>query len=137
MPVYVWEGTNAKGKREKGEIEARDIQSVFNQLKAKRITPNAKKIREKGKGLEMEINIPGFGPKVKPKDVVIFTRQFATMIDAGLPLVQALHILGSNHENKAVREVLLGVKESVESGGTLADGMAKHHQKCRSLEEVH
>lgn len=125
MPVYVWEGTNSKGKREKGEIEARDIQSVFNQLKAKRITPNAKKIREKGKGLEMEITIPGFGPKVKPKDVVIFTRQFATMIDAGLPLVQALHILGTNHENKAVREVLLGVKESVESGGTLADGMAK------------
>lgn len=125
MPVFVWEGKNAKGKKVSGELEARDMQAVFNQLKAQRIIPNAKKIREKGKGLEMEITIPGFGPKVKPKDVVIFTRQFATMIDAGLPLVQALHILGTNHENKAVRETLLGVKEAVETGGTLADGMAK------------
>lgn len=124
MPVFIWEGKNAKGKRVSGEIEARDMQAVFNQLKAQRVIPNAKKIRQKGKGLEMEIKVPGFGPKVKPKDVVIFTRQFATMIDAGLPLVQALHILGSNHENKAVRDTLLGVKESVEAGGTLADGMA-------------
>lgn len=125
MPVFTWEGKNAAGKTVTGELEARDEQAVFNMLRAKKIVPNAKKIREKGKGLDMEITIPGFGPKVVPKDVVIFTRQFATMIDAGLPLVQALQILGSNHHNKAFKAVLLGVKESVETGGTLGDAMAK------------
>jgi type IV pilus assembly protein PilC len=123
MAVYMWEGKNAAGKKVSGEIEARNPQAVFNLLKAQRVVPNAKKIREKGKGLEMEITIPGFGAKVKPKDVVIFTRQFATMVDAGLPLIQALNILAVNHDNKAFKKVLTGVKESVESGGTLADAL--------------
>jgi type IV pilus assembly protein PilC len=125
MAIFIYEGTNSQDKKVKGEIEARDVQSAFNLLKAQRITPNAKKIKEKGKGLDKEITIPGMGPKTTQKDVVIFTRQFATMIDAGLPLVQALHILGTNHEKKPTRAVLLGVKEVVETGGTLADGMAK------------
>ncbi len=126
MPVYAWEGKDSRGKKVTGELEAKNVQAVFNALKSKRIVPNAKSIREKGKGLDMEIKIPGMGPKVKPKDVVIFTRQFATMIDAGLPLVQALDILGRQHENPAFKKVLLSVKETVETGGTLADGMAKH-----------
>lgn len=126
MPVFVWEGKDAKGKRVSGEMEARDDQAVFNALRAKRIVPNAKKIKEKGTGLSMEIKIPGFGPKVSPRDVVIFTRQFATMIDAGLPLVQCLHILGSNHENPKMKETLLGVKETIEQGGTLADALEGH-----------
>jgi type IV pilus assembly protein PilC len=133
MPVFVYEGKDASGKRVTGEIEARDIQTVFNVLKTKRIVPAAKKIREKGQGLEAEIKIPGFGPKVKGKDVVIFTRQFATMIDSGLPIVQALDILGRQHENKAFKRVLNGVKESVETGGTLADGMRKHPEAFDDL----
>ena len=99
MPVYVWEGKNSAGKKVSGELEAKNVQAVFNALKAQRIVANGKKIKEKGKGLDMEITIPGFGPKVVPKDVVIFTRQFATMIDAGLPLVQCLEILSSQGEN--------------------------------------
>jgi type IV pilus assembly protein PilC len=125
MPVYVWEGKNASGKRVTGEYEARDMQGVFNFLKQQKIVPNAKKIRLKGQGLEMEIKVPGFGPKVKERDVVIFTRQFATMIDSGLPLVQALDILAKQCENKAFRKVLFGVKETVETGGTLAEGLGK------------
>lgn len=125
MTVYLWEGTDAKGKKVQGEMEARDSQAVFNALRAKRITPTANRIREKGKGLEMEIKLPGFGPKVKTKDVVIFTRQFATIIDAGLPLVQGLDILSRQCENKAFKQVLAGVKETVETGGTLAEGLAK------------
>lgn len=125
MPIFVWEGKNASGKRVSGEMEAKDIQQVFNVLKGQRVIPTANKIREKGKGLEMEIKIPGFGPKVKSRDVVIFTRQFATMIDAGLPLVQALDILVRQHENKAFRKVLGSVKDTVETGGTLAEGLAK------------
>ncbi len=125
MPVYVWEGKDAKGKKVTGEIEAKNVQAVFNALKRQRIMPNAKKIREKGTGLDMEITIPGMGPKVVGKDVVIFTRQFATMIDSGLPIVQALDILAKSNDNKAFKAVLLSVKEQVESGGTLAEGMQK------------
>lgn len=125
MPVFVYEGRDALGKKISGEVEARDVQAVFNLLKAKKIQPVAKKIKEKGKGLEMEIKIPGFGPKVRGKDVVIFTRQFATMIDSGLPIVQALDILAKQHENKAFRQTLSGVKETVETGGTLAEGLVK------------
>ncbi|NLF25526.1 MAG: type II secretion system F family protein [Deltaproteobacteria bacterium] len=133
MPVYLWEGTDATGKKLSGEIEAKNVQAVFNHLKNQRVIPNAKKIREKGKGLEMEIKIPGFGPKVQTNDVVIFTRQFATMVDAGLPLIQALNILAVNHENKAFKKVLLGVKEQVESGGTLADAMKQYPQAFDDL----
>jgi type IV pilus assembly protein PilC len=126
MAIFLWEGTNAQGKKVMGELEARDIQGVFNILKAQKINPNAKRIREKGKGLEMEIKIPGFGPKVKGKDVVIFTRMLTTMIESGLPIVQALDILAKQSDNPAFRKVLAGVKETVETGGTLADGLAKY-----------
>lgn len=126
MTVYVWEGRDGNGKKVSGEMDARDAQAVFTMLKGRRITPDSKKIREKGKGLEMEIKIPGFGPKVKTKDVVLFTRQFATMIDAGLPIVQGLDILAKQSENPAFKKVLAKVKESVEAGGTLADGLRKH-----------
>lgn len=133
MAIYAWEGKNAQGKVISGEMEAKSAQVVFNALKQQRITPNLKKIREKGKGLEMEIKIPGFGPKVKGKDVVIFTRQFATMIDSGLPLVQALEILSKQAENKAFKKVLEGTKEHVETGGTLAEGMGKHPEAFDNL----
>lgn len=126
MATFVWEGKNSAGKAVKGQMEAKDLQAVFNNLKAQRITPDARKIKLKGQGLEMEIKIPGMGPKVKPRDIVIFTRQFATMIDAGLPIVQALDILARQNENKAFKAILMGVKESVESGATLADGLAKY-----------
>ncbi|MCI5066072.1 type II secretion system F family protein [bacterium] len=125
MPVFAYEGTDAAGKRVKGELEARDKQAVFNALKRKRITPNAKRIKEKGKGLDMEIKLPGMGPSVTPKDVVIFTRQFSTMVDAGLPLVQALDILSKNAENGAFAKVLGGVKEKVEAGATLAESLSE------------
>ncbi len=125
MPVFVWEGTNSAGRKVAGEMDARDVQSVFNSLRNQRINPVAKRIREKGKGFEMELKIPGFGDKVRGRDVVLFTRQFATMIDAGLPIVQGLEILAKQGDNKAFKKCLLLVKESVESGGTLADGMAK------------
>lgn len=125
MPIFEWEGKNPAGKKITGEMEARNVQAVFNALKTQRITPNAKAIREKGKGVNMEIKIPGFGPKVRHHDIVIFTRQLATMIDAGLPIVQALDILGRQHENKAMKVTLAGIKEHVETGGTFADALLK------------
>lgn len=126
MAVYVWEGKAANGRTVKGEMEAANIQAVFNTLKGQQIVPNTKRIKEKGTGLDMEITIPGFEPKVKTKDIVVFTRQFSTMIDAGLPIVQGLDTLGKNHESKPFKKVLLDIKEFVQHGGTLAEAMAKH-----------
>jgi type IV pilus assembly protein PilC len=74
----------------------------------------------------MDLKIPGMTPKVTTKDLVVFTRQFATMIDAGLPLVQCLDILGKQQDNKTFKTILLKVKEDVESGSTFADALKKH-----------
>lgn len=128
MAVFQWEGRTAGGKTLSGEMEANDAQQVFSALKSQRITPNTKKIKEKGKGLDKEIKIPGFGPKAKMRDVVIFTRQFATMIDAGLPIVQGLEVLGSQNPNIAMKKALLDIKERVENGSTLAESMGHHPQ---------
>lgn len=133
MTTFVWEGRNSQGKEVSGEIEARDIQAVFNILKNQRITPNAKKIREKGKGLEREVTLSPFAGKIKGKDIVIFTRQLATMIDAGLPIVQALDILGRQQDVKAFKTVLNSVKESVETGETFAAALAKHPRQFDDL----
>ncbi len=106
----------------KGEMEAPNSEAVQGQLRRQGIAPG--KIKERGKGLD--INIPGFEPKVTTRDLVIFTRQFATMIDAGLPLVQCLDILGKQQDNKTFKKILVQVKEDVESGSTFADALKKH-----------
>jgi type IV pilus assembly protein PilC len=83
-------------------------------------------LRERGSGLSLAIKLPSPKPKVTTKDLVVFTRQFATMIDAGLPLVQCLDILGRQQDNVTFKKILLQVKESVESGSTFADALKKH-----------
>jgi type IV pilus assembly protein PilC len=125
MSLFIWEGTDPSGKKVRGEMEAATSQQVYNALRAKRINPNTKKIRVKG-ALDKEIKLPARKKKVKLKDIVVFTRQFATMIDAGLPLVQGLDILSRGHDNPAMKGVLSDVKEQVQNGGTLADGMKRH-----------
>ena len=78
MPTFLWEGKTAQGKGMKGELEAPSLEAVFALLRDRRIRPVASRIREKGTGLERELKIPGFGERVKPKEVSLFTRQFAT-----------------------------------------------------------
>ena len=126
MPVFVWEGRTAQGKILKGEMEAVNQEAVFARLRSQRIQPIPARVREKGKGLEKELSIPGFGAKVTSHDVMLFTRQFATMIDAGLPIVQGLEILSTQSENKAFRNTIRTIKQDVESGFTLADALKKH-----------
>jgi type IV pilus assembly protein PilC len=133
MTVFVWEGKNLQGRLVKGEVDARDMQAVFNLLRSQKIVPTANKIREKGKGLEMESKMPSFGSGVSGKDIVLFTRQFATMIDSGLPMVQALDILAKQTENKIFQKILKAIKEDVESGGTLSEAMAKHPRQFDNL----
>ena len=126
MPVFVWDGKTAQGKILKGEMEAASQDAVFARLRSQRIQPIPARVREKGKGLEKEFTIPGFGAKVSAHDVMLFTRQFATMIDAGLPIVQGLDILSQQSENKAFRITVRTIKQDVEGGFTLADALKKH-----------
>jgi len=124
MAKFSWEGKIRSGQVQKGEMEAPSEAIVRAQLRRQGIMPS--KVKEKGKGMDMELKIPGFEPKVTTKDLVVFTRQFATMIDAGLPLVQCLDILSSQQENKTFKRMLITVKEDVESGSTFADALRKH-----------
>jgi len=126
MPVFVWEGKTAQGKLLKGEMEAANQATVLARLRTQRIQPIPARVREKGKGLERELTIPGFGPKIHPHDLMLFTRQFAVIIDAGLPIVQGLDVLSQQSENKAFRNVIREIKQEVESGSTLADSLRKH-----------
>ena len=123
MARFSWDARSRTGAQQKGVMEANTRAQVEAQLKKFGISNIT--IKEEGKGLSFKI--PGFGgKKVETKDIVIFTRQFATMIDSGLPLVQCLEILSSQQENKTFKEVLLKVKENVESGSTFADALSKH-----------
>ena len=124
MPKFSWEGKTRTGQVQKGDIEAPNEGVVTATLRRQGIMPSS--IKERGKGLDMEIKIPGMEPKVTTKDLVVFTRQFATMIDAGLPLVQCLEILSKQQDNKTFKTILTSVKESVESGSTFADALKKH-----------
>ncbi len=127
MPTFVWEGKTAQGRVVKGDsLDAPNLEAALARLREQRIRPIPNRVREKGKGLEREINIPGFGESVKTKDVSVLTRQLATMIDAGLPIVQCLDILGQQTENKLLRNTIATVKKDVEGGCTLADALRKH-----------
>ena len=122
MPIYVWKGKNSFGEKRKGEIEALDEAGARAQLRRLRIDNPT--VKEKPK--DIFENIDFFKPKVTGKDIVIFTRQLSTMIDAGLPLVQCLQILGKQQSNATFKKVLLSIQNDVETGTTLADSMRKH-----------
>ncbi len=122
MPtIYVWKGKNPRGRKVKGEMEAQTPEQVIQNLQRRKITST--KVKKKPKDL-LE-NIKFLQPKVKEKDVIIFSRQFSTMIDAGLPLLQCLDILQSQQENPTFKKNLKKIKESVESGETFADSLKK------------
>jgi type IV pilus assembly protein PilC len=118
MPVFVWEGKLADGSTRKGEIEAETKAAATMVLRRQRITPSAVKAKPK--------QITLFGKRIKNKDIVVFVRQFATMINAGLPLVQCLEILAVQHDNPNFKRILSTIKQDVESGSTFADALKKH-----------
>lgn len=116
MPTYSWEGKNRTGRVVKGTMQAKNVEAVYSQLNSQLITPikvtETKEKKSKG--------------SVPTKDKVVFTRQFSTMIDAGLPLVQSLEILASQQQNKFFKEVLYQIKSDVEQGSTLSEALKKH-----------
>jgi type IV pilus assembly protein PilC len=126
MAIYRWQGVSPRGEMMAGEMEAPTRDAVLVRLRSQRIQPLPAKIKEKGKGFDRELSIPGFGESIKQRDIVIFTRQLATMIDAGLPIVQALEVLATQSPNKKLRGVIRQVKDEVEAGSTFTDALRKH-----------
>ncbi|MHB8844155.1 MAG: type II secretion system F family protein [Nitrospirota bacterium] len=125
--VFLWEGKTRQGNMQKGEISANNKEEVMTLLRKQNITP----VNVSAKSRELKIS---FGePKVTDKDIVILTRQLATMIDAGLPLVQCLEILGSQTENKTLAKIIVQVRSDVESGATFADALKKHPKAFDNL----
>jgi type IV pilus assembly protein PilC len=129
MPVYQWVGKNKKNEVKKGELEAVSESAVKGQLVRQRITPT--KIKEKPKDLFE--NVAFLQPKVKGKEVILFARQFSTMIDAGLPIIQCLDILFSQQANATFKKMLKNIKESVEGGATLAEALKKFPKQFDDL----
>ncbi|MBI3179425.1 MAG: type II secretion system F family protein, partial [Deltaproteobacteria bacterium] len=121
MPTFVWEARTRVGETRRGEMEAATSEAVTQRLRAQNLQP----AKVKKKATQIEIRLPG-SSGVSTKDLVVFTRQFATMIDAGLPLVQCMEILSSQSDNPRFRAVLVDVKNNVEAGATLADALRKH-----------
>ena len=121
MPIFKWEGKTLKGSIKKGEMEAPSETAIRIHLRQQNIIPT--KIATKGK--EFKISLP-MGKKVNQRSIAIFTRQLATMIDAGLPLVQSLDILSSQQEHKVFKNIIREIREDVEGGSTFAGALKKH-----------
>lgn len=122
MPIFIWEGNTSQGVLQKGENEAPNETVLRQMLRKQNIRPT--KIKKKPKDLFE--NIPLLQPKVKTKDLILFTRQFSTMIDSGLPLIQGLEILTEQVENPTFKKILNQVKSDVEGGSSFADALRKH-----------
>ena len=117
---WLWEARTRTGEVKKGEMEALDAAAVDTRLKALGLSPV--KVKKK----PAELHLPRLGSGVSSKDILVFTKQFATMIDAGLPLVQCLDILANQMDNATFKKVVLAIKSKVESGSTFADALKDH-----------
>jgi type IV pilus assembly protein PilC len=129
MSIYQWKARTRQGSLKKGEIEAVNQAAVMAQLRAQMLLPVS--VREKAK--DVSEYLPFLKQGITTRELVIFTRQFATMIDAGLPLVQCLEILSSQQSNKTFKGILREVKQDVEQGSTFADALRKHEKPFDSL----
>jgi type IV pilus assembly protein PilC len=124
--IFIWEGVDKRGSRVKGEIQAASEAQAKAELRRQGINPL--KARKKPK--------PLFGAKKKkitPKDIAIFSRQLATMMSSGVPLVQAFEIIGRGHENESMRDLVLAIKSDVEGGIALAEALRKHPNQFDQL----
>jgi len=115
---FLWEGTDRKGKKVKGKSMAANEAAVRADLRRQGVVPN--KIRKQSKGL-----FSG-AAAITTADIAIFSRQLATMLSAGIPLVQAFEIVGSGHENASMQKLIMAIKTEVEGGSSMAEALAKH-----------
>ena len=129
MPVFIWKGRTRHGTIKKGEVEAVNEAAVMAQLRAQMLLP----VSVKQKSRDVSDLLTFLKPGIKIRDLVIFTRQFATMIDAGLPLVQCLDILGNQQPNATFKLIIKEIKSDVEQGSTFAEALRKHPKPFDSL----
>ncbi len=129
MPVYLWRGKDRHNKKKKGEMEAPTEEAVNSELIRRKITQTKIKLKPK----DIFENVAFMQPKVKQADIIIFCRQFSTMIDAGLPIIQCLDILYSQNENKTFKNILKEIKGNVESGQTFAEALKKYPKQFDDL----
>src|SRR5512136_1470343 len=127
MAVFVFSGRTRGGQTITGEMEAANREAVVARLRSQQVIATAVR------GKPRDITIPGLATKVSEKEIVVFTRQFATMIDAGLPLVQCLEILASQQDNKTLKKTLTDIRQSVEGGSTFAAALKQHPKVFSSL----
>ena len=130
MAIYAWEGRSRQGERKHGELDAPDLETAREKLRGQGLVLS-KLSEQRVKQLSALQRIANavqliFAPKVTTKDLVVFTRQFATMIDAGLPMVQSLELLGTQEPNPTFKRAILAIKGRVETGKTLSDALAQH-----------
>jgi len=118
QPLFLWQGTNKNGKRVKGEQLADNVNAAKVILRRQGITPI--KVKKKPKDL-----FPAKKPPIKPVDIAIFSRQLATMMSSGVPMLQSMQIIGEGHENASMQDMVLSIKSDVESGTSLAESLAK------------
>ena len=124
--MFTWEGVDRHGKRVKGEMSGQNDALIKAQLRRQGVNPL--KVKKKSK--------PLFGQssgKISTKDITVFSRQLATMMSSGVPLVQSFEIVGRGHENKAMQQLIMGIKADVEAGGSLNEALAKHPQQFSEL----
>jgi len=127
MPTFEWKGRDRAGRAQGGVLVADSKEAVLAVLRRQQMVPIA--VKEKGK----EIALPRFRKGIDDKTLAVFTRQFSVMIDAGLPLVQCLQILGEQQEHKAFQRIIMQVREDVEAGSSLASALAKHPSAFNDL----
>lgn len=116
--IYLWQGTNKQGRRVKGQLSGENVTQIRSELRRQGIAPL--KIKKKPKDLFAPRK-----PKIKPADIAVFSRQLATMMSSGVPLMQSMQIIGEGHENASMQEMVLAIKADVESGTSLAESLAK------------
>ncbi|MEE8429115.1 MAG: type II secretion system F family protein [Gammaproteobacteria bacterium] len=117
--LFIWQGTDKRGAKVRGQSRGSSMALIKAELRRQGILPT--KIRKKSSFLDAVKKKP-----IKPKDIAIFMRQLATMLGAGVPLVQSFDIIGRGHENPQMQALVMGVKNDVEGGSTLAEALAKH-----------
>lgn len=116
--VFVWKGTDKRGARIKGELRGRDPNYIRAELRRQGIQP----LQVKKKPREISL-----GDSIKPKDIMLFTRQLCTMLSSGIAIVQALDMVAHSTKKKKLRELIISIKQDVEGGSRFADALAKHH----------
>ncbi|GAB3363162.1 type II secretion system F family protein [Lysobacter rhizosphaerae] len=119
IPTFVWEGTDKRGIKMKGEQAARNANVVRAELRRQGITPGT--IKTKGKPL-----FGGAGKRITPGDIAVFARQLATMIKSGVPIVQALEIMGGGQKNPKMRDLVNGLRTEIEGGSSLHEALSKY-----------